>query len=134
MTVGDEKRRREAIERLSDSEPWRSVGTVTNDDGMSDAALCCPSCASTSGLHLSGVRTLDAETGKLAERVRDGTFPFAQQPDSVVGLRGAQLEIGLSCETCGGATVLGLQFHKGMIFVCWKPIVAAGDTEDIWRD
>ena len=131
--MSDEKRR-EAIERLRDPEPWRTVGTVVSDDGLNDGTLCCPSCAASSGLHLSGVRTLDASSGQLTERVRDGTFPFARWPDSVVGLRGVQLEIGLSCEMCGETTVLGLQFHKGMIFICWKPVIAAGATGDIWRD
>lgn len=132
--MSDEKRR-EALERLGNSEPWRMVGPVVDDDGSSDFALCCPSCASTNGLHLSGARTLDAAKGKLAERVRDGTFPFTHRPESVVdSLRGAQLEIGLSCEMCEKATVLGLQFHKGMIFVRWKPVGATGDFWDIWRD
>jgi hypothetical protein len=130
----DDDKRRGALGRLRDPEPWRTVGTVVSDDGLSDPALCCPSCASTSGLHLGGIRTLDAANGNLAERIRDGTFPFAQRPDKVAGLRGAQLEIGLSCEMCGTATLLGLQFHKGMIFVCWKPVVAAGASGDIWRD
>jgi len=131
--MSDEKRR-ETLERLRDPEPWRTVGTLVIEGGLNDGTLCCPSCATSSGLHLSGVRTLDAAAGQLAERVRDGTFPFAQRPDGIMGLRGAQVEIGLSCEMCGAATVLGLQFHKGMIFICWKPVIAAGATGDIWRD
>lgn len=132
--MSDEKRRG-ALERLADPQPWMEVGTIVSDDAgsLNEGTLCCPSCASPSGLHLSGVRTLDATSGELAERVRDGKFPFAHRPHAVAGRRGVQLEVGLSCEMCEASTVLGLQFHKGVIFVRWKP--AGGFWGgDIWRD
>lgn len=89
---------------------------------------------------LAGVRTIagvqDRDASALVETSRNGPFPFEALVDPIAGKRGSQVEIGLSCEGCPAAFVVGLQFHKGSVFVRWKVL---GDAEELgvgetWRD
>lgn len=101
--------------------------------------LRCPACGS-GNTHLCGVRSIvgveDQKQTALSEHVRDGTFPFEGSVDPVVGDRGAQIELGLTCEGCSHVIVIGLQFHKGSVFVKWKSLGEDQEglqADDLWR-
>lgn len=118
---------------------WEQFQADAFDFAAHDGAvLRCPACQGTD-VHLCGVRTIvgvrDRKQAAMIERVRDGDFRFEEAADPAVGRRGAQLEIGVNCESCGGVIVIALQFHKGTTHARWKRLGDFGATiVDLWRD
>lgn len=105
---------------------------MTSDDTSSDAALMCPMCGESCGLHITKVEILTGKYSLIANSRGIKTNP--EPSNAAVGNRGAIVKLGLACEICGHIGSVDFAFHKGVTFVNCEDLGEENEWSDLWRD